>query len=248
MRISGLDFFDGSIAGAVERALEHRGLIVAPSGTCFRRLQRDETYRRAMTRADLILPDSGFMVLLWRLLRGKRIRRISGLAYLNDLLGRAAFRQERRVLWVLPDENARDQTLRWLQNNGFLTTANDCYVAPIYGERVEDSVLLEHLQTRRSAHVVVALSGGVQEKLGFFLREKFPVATDRPAIHCIGAALGFIAGYQLAIPDWADRLYLGWLLRLLSNPRKFLPRAMNALALPWLIVKYGEDLPPLLRP
>jgi len=240
MRILGLDFFNGSVASAVDRALEHRGLIVAPSGTCFGRLQRDEIYRRAMTHADLVLPDSGFMVLLWRLLRGKRITRISGLVYLKELLGRAGFRQDRSVLWVLPDENARAQTLRWLQEHAFLTSADDCYVAPIYGPRVEDPALLGKIQTRRPGHVVITLSGGVQEKLGFYLREN---NSDRPAIHCIGAALGFIAGYQIAIPDWADRLFLGWLFRLIANPRRFLPRALSALALPGMIMKYGERLP-----
>jgi N-acetylglucosaminyldiphosphoundecaprenol N-acetyl-beta-D-mannosaminyltransferase len=266
VRILGLEFFDGGVSTAVDRALDHRGLIVAPSGTCFRRLQRDEVYRHAMTTADLVLPDSGFMVLLWRVLRGGRIRRISGLAYLKELSGRAAFRQDRSVLWILPDENARDQTLPWLQSHGFLTTADDCYIAPIYGTRVEDLALLERVQTRQPGHVVIALSGGVQEKLGLYLREQsvppadvrrptsdppadgFAVAnlrdrSQRPAIHCIGAALGFIAGYQIAIPNWADRLYLGWLLRLLSNPRRFFPRAISALALPWLIVRYGEKLP-----
>ena len=241
MRILGLDFFDGSVAGAVDRALEKRGLIVAPSGTCFRRLQRDEVYRRAMTQADLILPDSGFMVLLWRLLRGKRLQRISGLAYLKDLLGRAAFRDDRSVLWILPDERARDQTLLWLQQHSFSATADDCYVAPIYGARVEDAALLARVQSRRSGHVIIALSGGVQEKLGFYLRDN---VSEHPAIHCIGAALGFVTGYQVAIPKWADRLYLGWLIRLVTSPRKFFPRAISALALPWLISKYGEELPP----
>ena len=239
MRILGLDFFDGDAAGAVERALDHRGLIVAPSGTCFRRLQRDDVYRRAMLEADLILPDSGLMVLLWRLLRGGRIRRVSGLAYLKELLGLAAFRQDRSILWVLPNEEARDQTVSWLQAHGFLTTAEDCYVAPIYGGRVEDPVLLE---ARQPGHVVIALSGGVQEKLGAYLR---PGLTHQPAIHCIGAALGFITGYQVAIPNWADRLYLGWLFRLLTNPRTFLPRALDALALPRMMLSCGKELPPL---
>jgi len=251
---------------AVDHALEHRGLIVAPSGTCFRRLQRDEIYRRAMIHADLILPDSGFMVLLWWLLRGKRIQRISGLAYLNDLLGRDAFRQDRSIIWVLPDERARDIALVWLQDHGYLTTADDCHVAPIYGTRVEDPALVESMRMRRANHVVIALSGGVQEKLGFYLRENFlpppglrsltsdirtpatdlrPLTSDScsPAIHCIGAALGFVTGYQVAIPTWADRRYLGWLIRLLSNPRKFFPRALSALFLPGMILKYGEQLP-----
>ena len=90
--------------------------------------------------------------------------------------------------------------------------------------------------------MIIALSGGVQEKLGFYLREN---TGYRPALHCIGAALGFITGYQIAIPGWADRLYLGWLLRLVSQPRKFLPRALNAAVLPGMIIRYGENLPPL---
>jgi len=242
VQILGLDFFDVGVTPAVDRALEHRGLIVAPSGTCFRRLQCDEIYRRAMTQADLILPDSGFMVLLWRILRGKRIKRISGLAYLNDLLGRDAFRQDRSILWVLPDDRARDIALVWLQDQGFLTTADDCYIAPMYGPRVGDPALLDRIQSHQPRHIVIALSGGVQEKLGLYLGENL---RHRPAIHCIGAALGFVTGYQVAIPNWADRLYLGWLIRLLANPRRFFPRAISAFALPGMIMRYGEEMPPL---
>jgi hypothetical protein len=270
VQILGLDFFDGDVTQAVDRALERRGLIVAPSGTCFRRLQRDKIYRDAMLKADLILPDSGFMVLLWRLLRGKSVTRISGLAYLNNLLGRAEFRDDRSVLWVLPNESAKDKTLAWVQTHGFPTTNGDCYVAPIYScsgglrpsssYEVTDPALLDRMQSRQPSHVIIALSGGVQEKLGFYVRENgfppsasgpnspFPISHSEsprpPAIHCIGAALGFVTGYQVAIPPWADRLYLGWFIRLLANPRRFFPRAMSALALPGLIVKYGEELPP----
>ena len=242
VQILGLEFFDGTVAEAVDRALERRGLIVAPSGTCFTRLQRDEVYGIAMTQADLALPDSGFMVLLWRLLRRRRINRVSGLAYLKELLGRAEFRQEQSLLWILPNEEAREKTERWLQHHGFLMASENFYIAPIYGADVEDRSLLERVESRRPSHLIIALSGGVQEKLGFYLREN---AGYRPAIHCIGGALGFITGYQIAIPDWADRIYLGWLLRLLSNPRRFFPRALSAFALPGLIVRYGETLPRL---
>jgi exopolysaccharide biosynthesis WecB/TagA/CpsF family protein len=242
VRILGLEFFDGTAAEAVDRALERRGLVVAPSGTCFRRLQRDEVYRGAMTQADLVLPDSGLMVVLWRLLRGRRIGRVSGLAYLKELLGRAAFRQDRSVLWILPDDRARDVTLAWLQDHGFLATADDCYVAPMYGARVEDPSLLARVRADRPGHIVIALSGGVQEKLGLYLRDH---CDHRPAIYCIGAALGFVTGYQVAIPAWADRFYLGWFLRLLANPRRFLPRALSAFALPGMILRWGERLPPL---
>jgi len=67
----------------------------------------------------------------------------------------------------------------------------------------------------------------------------------RPAIHCTGAALGFVTGEQIPIPDWADRWYLGWLLRLMIQPHRFIPRLILGLQLPWLIWKYGERLPPM---
>lgn len=241
-QILGIGFFDGTVAEAVDQALKNRGLVAAPSGTCFRRLTEDAVYRTAVTQADLVLPDSGFMVLLWRALRGRRISRISGLSYLQELLRRPELKENGAVLWILPHEDAGTKTMRWLQDHEFAMNPDDCHVAPIYGARVEDPSLAAHIGTRRPGHVIIALSGGVQEKLGFYLREN---AGYRPAIHCIGAALGFITGYQVAIPAWADRLYLGWLLRLLSNPRRFLPRALGAFALPRLIMKYGANMPPL---
>jgi exopolysaccharide biosynthesis WecB/TagA/CpsF family protein len=239
-QILGIHFFDGTAAGAVDQALDRAGLIVAPSGSCFARLTEDEIYKNAMIQADLVLPDSGFMVLLWRILRGRRLTRISGLTYLKELLGRPALRPSGAALWILPNEEARQKALPWLQSHGFAANSADCYIAPIYGPRVEDPSLLARIESAQPRHIVVGLSGGVQEKLGFYLRER---AGYRPVIHCIGAALGFVTGYQISIPNWVDRLYLGWLLRLISNPRRFLPRSMIALALPWLILKYGEKLP-----
>jgi hypothetical protein len=44
---------------------------------------------------------------------------------------------------------------------------------------------------------------------------------------------------------WADRFYLGWLLRLLRQPRVFGPRYLSAAKLPFLIFRYRADLPPL---
>jgi len=240
MRILGIEFFEGTARSAVDAALKRGGLIVAPSATCFTRLQHDEVYRTAMTQADLVLPDSGLMVLLWRRLRGQQLTRISGLAYLQELLTRSDLKAAGRTVWVLPNEEARGKTMSWLRDHGLHCAAEDFYVAPMYDDRVEDAALAQLIDLRRPRHVIIALSGGVQEKLGFYLRGQ---CRHRPAIHCIGAALGFIAGYQVAIPDWADRLYLGWFLRLLSNPRRFAPRALNAFALRGMIRRFGEQLP-----
>jgi len=241
-RILGIRFFNGDVDEALAFMFRQGGLLVAPSGTCFARLRRDPPYREAMTRADLAIPDSGAMALLWRILRGRKIRRISGLKYLQHLSTRFFADKTSSVFWVLPNETAREKTARWLRANQFPLTEVDLYIAPRYHATIEDRELLAKIDNRRPTHIVIGIGSGPQERLGHFLRDHL---SHRPAIHCIGAALGFLTGDQIKIPGWADRFYLGWLLRLFAQPHIFIPRLTRALELPWLIIKYGEKLPPL---
>ena len=240
-QILGIQFFNGDVDEAVAFMHRHGGYLVAPSGTCFRRLREDKLYRGAMLSADLAIADSGLMVALWRLLRRENIHRISGLKYLRHLLGKLKGERDTEIFWVLPNERARQKLFEWSCRENFSIKRENCYAAPWYGHQVEDRNLLSQIEQQRPAHVIVAIGSGPQEKLGFCLRENL---SYRPAIHCIGAALGFVTGDQRPIPDWADRFYLGWLWRLVAQPRIFIPRLSRPLELPWLIWKYGEKLPP----
>ena len=239
-QILGLRFFNGDVDEAVAFMHRQGGYLVAPSGTCFTRLREDEIYRGTMLSADLAIADSGLMVGLWRLLRRQNVHRISGLKYLKHLLGKLKGEGNREVFWILPTEGARQNLLDWSRRAAFLINKGNCYVAPRYGSNVEDRDLLALIEQHRAADVIIAIGSGAQEKLGFYLRENL---SYRPAIHCTGAALGFITGDQKAIPVWADRFFLGWFFRLLAQPRVFIPRLSRAFELPWLIWKYGEKLP-----
>ena len=241
-QILGLRFFDGDVDEAVAFIHRHGGFLVAPSGTCFARLREDEPYRRAMLSADLAIADSGLMVLTWRLLRREKIQRISGLKYLKQLVVSLKAEIGVKVFWILPNEAARRKLLDWSQREALSVKTEDCYVAPRYRLEVEDRDLLALVEERRPSHIVIAIGSGPQEKLGYYLRENL---SYRPAIHCTGAAIGFITGDQIAIPDWADRFFLGWFLRLIAQPRAFIPRLARGLELPWLIWRYGENLPPM---
>lgn len=239
VRILSIPFFNGSPAEAVAAMNRAGGLLVAPSGTCFERLLDDRDYRRAVTTADVALPDSGFMVLLWRYLRGGSIPRISGLAYLRTLFADTEFRKF-ETLWVLPHERALAKLIAWGSEAGVTIERENCYLAPMYGPSIEDQTVVELLRARRPVHVVIAIGAGPQERLGWYLREH---AGYKVAIHCTGGALGFITGDQVAIPGWADRLYLGWCFRLMTQPRVFVPRLWKGRLLPWLITRYGAELP-----
>ena len=76
----------------------------------------------------------------------------------------------------------------------------------MYGSKVEDKELIEKLQALRPKHVVITVGGGTQERLGLYLKRNLDYL---PAIHCIGAAIAFLSGDQVHIPEWADRFYLG---------------------------------------
>ena len=116
------------------------------------------------------------------------------------------------------------------------------YVAPRYSRPVEDEALLTLVRQSRPRHIVIAVGGGIQDKLGLYLLEHLDY---RPAIHCLGAALGFLTGDQVRIPDWADKYYVGWFFRSLAQPRVFIPRFWSARRLPVLIAKYRDRLPPV---
>lgn len=244
VRILGITFVNGEVEEVVQLMSKRGGFLVAPSGTCFARLRRDEAYRIAMINADIAIPDSGAMVLLWKMFGGKKVNRISGWKYLRCFSAQLFVNQDRDVLWIVPDEKARESTAKWLMQNRFPFSDDDLYVAPFYGAIVEDPFLVQKIEDRNPRHVIVGIGSGPQEKLGHYLREQLQC---RPAIHCIGAALGFLTGEQVKIPSWADRLYLGWFLRLCSNPRKYFPRMCRAGELPFLIFRYREELPRLVK-
>jgi N-acetylglucosaminyldiphosphoundecaprenol N-acetyl-beta-D-mannosaminyltransferase len=243
-QILGIQFLNGSAGEAVREISRTGGVLVVPAAPALVRLRHDDVYRRAMTSADAAIPDSGLMVLLWKMIGRENLTRVSGLAYIKQLCREPAFREPGRSFFVLPAEIAKTKLLAWAHGEGLPFQAEDCYVAPQYDKVVEDRGLLARIAQRRPAHIVIAIGNGPQEKLGVYLREGLGY---RPAIHCIGAALGFLTGDQVAIPDWADRFYLGWLLRLFAQPRIFVPRLGRALALPWLLVRYRRRMPPLAR-
>jgi len=241
-KILGIQFFNGDVDEAVASMFQRGGFLVAPSATCFARLREDESYRRAVVAADLTIADSGLMVVLWRLLRRENVQRISGLKYLKHLLENLKGEGNGNIFWVLPTEGAQQKLFDWSRGEAFSINSENCYVAPRYGLRVEDRNLLAIIEQHRPAHVIIAIGSGAQEKLGYYLRKNL---SYRPAIHCIGAALGFITGEQTSIPDWADRFFLGWFLRLMTQPHSFIPRLIRGFQLPWLIARYGNALPPL---
>lgn len=242
VRVLGVEFFAGSLDEAVA-FVGAGGLLTAPAGIGMAAdLVREPAYRRALAASDLVLTDSGLLVTLWQLRTGQRLPRHSGLKFLRRWLERPEMRRPGSAFWVMPSEAEAARARTWLNAMGVPAVAEDFYVAPWYGAgEVTDGVLLAQLEARRPAMVYLGIGGGVQERVGCALREQL---SYRPAILCLGAALAFLTGAQVAIPVWVDRARLGWLWRVMSHPRRFLGRYLRATELVWLVLRYGRSAPP----
>jgi len=218
-KILGVRFYISDLDGLLEE-VSKGGLVVAPSAPVMVRLEEDAAHREAMEGADLAITDSAYMVLLWLLLTGERVRRISGLRLLRALVARGDFRGRGDTFWVMPSAEDSQANFAWLRSQGFDIRGDEAYLAPLYPRQgpIEDAALVAEVRARRPKLVVIALSGGVQERLGWHLRQSLEA---RPAILCIGGAIAFLSGRQARIPVWADRLALGWLFRFVADPRGF---------------------------
>jgi UDP-N-acetyl-D-mannosaminuronic acid transferase (WecB/TagA/CpsF family) len=237
-KILGVRFFAGDLDGLLE-GIRAGGLVVVPSAPVMTRLAEDEAHREALEGADIAVTDSSFMVLLWLLHTGERLVRISGLRLLKAIVASGEYRGGSESFWIMPSEGDSAANLAWLRGQGFGVSGDAAYVAPLYPKSgpIADEALLRRLAASRPALVVVALSGGVQERLGWHLRRSLGY---RPAILCIGGAIAFLSGRQAHIPTWADRLALGWVIRFIHSPRSFARKLQGVQNLPGLIWRFGS--------
>jgi len=156
------------------------------------------------------------------------------------LLLRDDARRPGNCLWLMASPKSAKLNLEWLAEQGIHVPEDCLYMAPMYGKEIDDPALLEQVERLRPQHIIVTIGGGTQERLGLYLKRNLSYL---PAIHCIGAAIAFLSGDQVHIPVWADKLYLGWLFRALSEPKRYVPRYWDARKLYSLMRRYRDRLP-----
>ena len=244
--ILGVSFFQGSLE-SVRNSFRQGGLLVAPSGPCMAKdLIETKDYAESILEADYVLLDSGLIALLSKFFMKISLSRISGLEFLNDFLEKTDWREENSV-WIMPDKIQSERMIKWL-NKKYAVSIDDShvYIAPIYADngKIEDDALVEFIKKANPDNVFIQLGGGVQERLGRMIKSKLPSSCS---ILCTGAALAFLSGVQVEIPNWADRFYLGWLFRCFAKPKVFIPRYIRALKLFYLIWRYEENPPKYLH-
>lgn len=240
-KILGINFFNGSIDQAITQTLDG-GLLLAPSGPGLSEIDWNHAYYKALLTADTILVDSGLLAILWPLIGRQKLSRISGLRMLKALIANSTFRTSRNHFWVMPSEAENKINREYLTSIGMHLAKDQCYNAPYYSESIEvtDKNLLCLIEAQKPRFIVINIAGGKQEILGAWLTQKL---TYRPSIICTGAAIAFLTGQQAQIGDIADRIYLGWLKRIIFEPKKYFGRYAKAFRLIPMLLRFREKSP-----
>jgi exopolysaccharide biosynthesis WecB/TagA/CpsF family protein len=240
IKILGIDFINAK-AEEVVNILKNGGLLVVPAAPALINIKKDPVYYNALRAADIVIPDSGYMALLWNIFHRSKLQRISGLEFLVNFLNNADVKNSSDLFLVDPRPIEAQHNIGYLKNAGFKVADITSYLAPMYDkDHVQDTILLNNIESKKPKYIIVNLGGGTQEKLGAYLKTQL---SYQPAIICTGAAIAFLTGQQASIPTWGDKFFLGWLFRCIRNPKLYVPRYFKAFRLAAFMFRYGQQQP-----
>lgn len=213
-------------------------LICAPSGPGLSTLDKDFMYKKSLMNSDINLFDSGFFVLILKLF-GINVNKYSGFKFFSNLYKYLNKNKINNFILIDPD------IVQSKINNEFLLSVNcvslfEPYISPKYLKSdVRDYILLSILKSKKPSFVIINLGGGIQEKLGYWLKINLDY---NPIIICTGAAIAFYTGQQAKITKFYDKYYLGWLLRCFFNPSVFIFRYLKAFSFLIIFIKHFRKI------
>ena len=210
-----------------DRYIIKKGLFVFPAGPALASIQKSSQYYRSIKKADLVFFDSGFFVLLLKLIRNINVTKFSGYKFLYLFFDYLKENKKKTIFCIDPNLKFAKSNKHFLKSLGIKKIYN--YFAPNYqSKNLSDKKLLYKIKRVRPDFVLTNIGGGKQEILGLYLKKNLRIKTT---ILCTGAAISFFTKDQAPINSLIDQLYLGWFMRLIFNPLIFSKRYMYSLRL-----------------
>ena len=210
-----------------DKYITKNGLFVFPAGPALALINKSSNYYQSIRKADLVFFDSGFFVLLLKVLKNIDVQKFSGYKFLSLFFNYIKKNKKKKIFCVDPNLNYSRSNKQYFKKLGIKNIQN--YIAPLYDpNHLIDKKLLTRIKKFKPHYIIVNIGGGTQEILGLYLRENLKSKTT---ILCLGAAISFFTKDQAPINDFIDRYYLGWLVRLLFNPYIFFKKYILGLKL-----------------
>src|SRR5580658_1539340 len=135
--ILGVRCFTGTARESLEQ-VRGGGLLVVPAAPALKDIPTNPGYREALLGSDVAITDSFFMVLIWNILTGEKLSRVSGLEYMKELLRDAEVIEPGNTLWVMANPASATTNLEYLRGQGIDVRDDDVYLAPRYAAEISD--------------------------------------------------------------------------------------------------------------
>ena len=167
----GVTFINGGYTVAI-KLLQEGKLMHIPSGPGLATINKDDRYKRAIQSGDFAIPDSGYFVLLLRILKNIKIKKYSGQRFLKDFFASEKFNKGDLFL-VDPNKSESKINNEYLNKIGIPISNDYHFVAPIYDKgEIKDKILLDKLESLKikPKFIMINLGSNVQEPLGCYIK------------------------------------------------------------------------------
>ena len=229
IKLFGVNFIDENF-NIIKKLLKRGGLLVLPSGPGLSDIKKNVKYHKALKNADIALFDSGYLCLLLKL-KNIHVKKFSGFLFFKKLIHSLTKEPSKKILLIDPNKYESKINYEFLKSKKILKVYN--YISPWYNTKnIKDLKLLIKIKKIKPDYIIINLGGGTQERLGSYIKNNI---NFKSAIICSGAAISFFTKQQAPINIFFDKIYLGWLIRIIFKPSIFLPRYLSAFKLIFLI-------------
>ena len=209
-----------------------KGLFIFPAGPALASIDDSSKYYETIKKADYVFFDSGFFVLLLKLIKNISVSKFSGYKFLNLFFDHLKKNKKKIVFCVDPNPKFSRSNKYLLKSFGVKRVYS--YLAPKYNiNDISDKKLLKKIKKIKPDFILTNIGGGIQEILGLYLKKNLKL---KSTILCTGAAISFFTKDQAPINILIDQLYLGWFVRLIFNPYIFFKRYLRTLKLVPMVI------------
>lgn len=225
VRVGDLDFHAATFGATVDwvcrQAAGGGGLVCTPNADYVVRARRDPLFRGAIQAADLRVPD-GMAVIYAARLAGLNLRRtVTGRLLLPAVAARAASEGLSISLFGAGEGVAQQARDVLLERYPRLTVG--VAISPPMGFEIGSPADVEAVARLRDAgsRVIFVALGAPRQEI-WMATHRLDLADS--VLVGVGAAFDILSGRFREAPEWATRIGMEWLIRLLQEPRRLARR------------------------
>ena len=218
-----------------KKIIEKKGLFLFPSGPGLASIETEKKYFEALKAANYNFFDSGYFVILLKYLKRIKVNKLSGYIFIKSFLKYIKKNNNKKLFLIDPSIKLSLSNRKLFKKKGVIKKNLYNYIAPQYNPKlILDKKLLNIIKKIRPDYILINIGGGTQEILGLYIKKNI---NFNCTILCNGAAISFFTGDQAPINTFFDKIFLGWLIRIIFNPITFIPRYLKTIKLINILLK-----------